>query len=207
MSASEQNSPSVSSSPASPPPRPASCISAARARRCSTGCSPAITAASSCCGSRTPTRPARPRRRSTRSSTGCAGSASIGTAHEYYQSQFWARHAEVAHRLLERGAAYRCYMTQEELAAQREKAAAERRPFRISSPWRDCAPDARRRTPLRHPPEGAARGRDGHRRPRSGPGHGAECRDRRFHPAALGRDARPTCLRWWSTITTWASPT
>jgi glutamyl-tRNA synthetase len=57
--------------------------------------------------------------------------------HEYYQSQFWARHAEVAHRLLERGAAYRCYMTQEELAAQREKAQAERKPFRISSPWRD----------------------------------------------------------------------
>jgi len=59
--------------------------------------------------------------------------------HEYYQSQFWARHAEVAHRLLDRGAAYRCYMTQEELAAQREKATAERRPFRISSPWRDSA--------------------------------------------------------------------
>jgi len=58
--------------------------------------------------------------------------------HEYYQSQFWARHAEVAHRLLERGAAYRCYMTQEELAAEREKAKAERRPFRINSPWRDA---------------------------------------------------------------------
>jgi len=57
--------------------------------------------------------------------------------HEYYQSQFWARHAEVAHRLLDRGAAYRCYMTQEELAAQREEAAAERKPFRINSPWRD----------------------------------------------------------------------
>ncbi|WP_308516675.1 glutamate--tRNA ligase [Sphingomonas flavescens] len=57
--------------------------------------------------------------------------------HEYYQSQFWARHAEVAHRLLERGAAYRCYMTQEELAAQREQARAERKPFRIDSPWRD----------------------------------------------------------------------
>src|SRR3954467_11649712 len=57
--------------------------------------------------------------------------------HEYYQSQFWARHVEVAHRLLDRGAAYRCYMTQEELAAQREKATAERKPFRISSPWRD----------------------------------------------------------------------
>jgi glutamyl-tRNA synthetase len=59
--------------------------------------------------------------------------------HEYYQSQFWARHAEVAHRLLERGAAYRCYMTQEELAAQRELAAKERKPFRINSPWRDVA--------------------------------------------------------------------
>jgi glutamyl-tRNA synthetase len=59
--------------------------------------------------------------------------------HEYYQSQFWARHAEVAHRLLERGAAYRCYMTQEELAAEREKAKAERKPFRIVSPWRDVA--------------------------------------------------------------------
>ncbi len=57
--------------------------------------------------------------------------------HEYYQSQFWARHAEIAHRLLERGAAYRCYMTQEELAQQREKAKAERKPFRINSPWRD----------------------------------------------------------------------
>ena len=57
--------------------------------------------------------------------------------HEYYQSQFWARHAEIAHRLVERGAAYRCYMTQEELAEQREKARAERKPFRINSPWRD----------------------------------------------------------------------
>ena len=59
--------------------------------------------------------------------------------HEYYQSQFWSRHAEIAHRMLERGFAYRCYMTQEELAEQRERAKAERRPFRISSPWRDVA--------------------------------------------------------------------
>jgi glutamyl-tRNA synthetase len=62
--------------------------------------------------------------------------------HEYYQSQFWSRHAEVAHRLLGRGAAYRCYMSQEELAAQRERSQAERKPFRINSPWRDCEPDA-----------------------------------------------------------------
>ncbi|HSQ98464.1 MAG TPA: glutamate--tRNA ligase [Sphingomicrobium sp.] len=57
--------------------------------------------------------------------------------HEYYQSQFWARHAEVARKMLDRGHAYRCYMTQEELAEQREAARQERRPFRIHSPWRD----------------------------------------------------------------------
>ena len=62
--------------------------------------------------------------------------------HEYYQSQFWARHAEVANEMLARGHAYRCYMTQEELAAQRERAQAERRPFRVESQWRDCSPDA-----------------------------------------------------------------
>jgi glutamyl-tRNA synthetase len=61
--------------------------------------------------------------------------------HEYYQSQFWARHAEIAHRLVERGAAYRCYMTQDELAAEREKAKAQRKPFRINSPWRDVSED------------------------------------------------------------------
>ena len=59
--------------------------------------------------------------------------------HEYYQSQFWARHAEVAHQLLERGHAYRCWLTQEELSEQRERAQKERRPFRIDSRWRDCA--------------------------------------------------------------------
>jgi glutamyl-tRNA synthetase len=77
--------------------------------------------------------------------------------HEYYQSQFWARHAEVAHRLLERGAAYACYMTQEELAAQREQAQKERKPFRINSPWRDCThekPDAPSVIRLKAPREG-----------------------------------------------------
>jgi glutamyl-tRNA synthetase len=59
--------------------------------------------------------------------------------HEYYQSQFWARHAQVAHELLARGHAYKCWMSQEELTAQRERAQAERRPFRIDSPWRDSA--------------------------------------------------------------------
>src|SRR6478752_3473077 len=58
--------------------------------------------------------------------------------HEYYQSQFWARHAEVAHELLARGHAYKCWMSQDVLAAQRERAQAERRPFRIDSPWREA---------------------------------------------------------------------
>ena len=58
----------------------------------------------------------------------------------YHQSQFEARHAEVAAELLERGAAYRCYLTQEELSARREQAQAERHPFRIVSKWRDRAP-------------------------------------------------------------------
>jgi glutamyl-tRNA synthetase len=60
----------------------------------------------------------------------------------YFQSRFAARHAEVAHELVARGAAYRCYMSQEELAAARADAERERRTFRLSSPWRDCSPDA-----------------------------------------------------------------
>lgn len=56
---------------------------------------------------------------------------------EIYQSQRAGRHVEVAQALLEKGAAYRCYLTQEELQAMREKAQAERKPFRVESPWRD----------------------------------------------------------------------
>ena len=50
------------------------------------------------------------------------------------------RHAQVAHQLLAAGEAYRCYLTQAELAARREAAQAERRPFRIDSEWRDADP-------------------------------------------------------------------
>jgi glutamyl-tRNA synthetase len=62
----------------------------------------------------------------------------------YFQSQFAERHAEVAHQLLASGHAYQCWMSQDELAAQREAAKAERRPFRTRSPWRDRSdgPDA-----------------------------------------------------------------
>ena len=50
------------------------------------------------------------------------------------------RHAAVAHELLEKGHAYRCYLTPEELQARREAAQAERRTFRIDSEWRDADP-------------------------------------------------------------------
>ena len=50
------------------------------------------------------------------------------------------RHAEVAHRLLEAGHAYKCYVTPEELAERRRQAQEERRPFRIVSEWRDAEP-------------------------------------------------------------------
>jgi glutamyl-tRNA synthetase len=60
----------------------------------------------------------------------------------HFQSHYADRHAEVAHQMLANGHAYRCYLTQEELAAQRETAQRERRPFRIESAWRGCSPDA-----------------------------------------------------------------
>ena len=76
----------------------------------------------------------------------------------YFQSQFEKRHAEVAHELIERGAAYRCYLSAEELKARREQAQAERRPFRLESEWRDCSEPAREGAPfvvrLKAPREG-----------------------------------------------------
>jgi glutamyl-tRNA synthetase len=57
----------------------------------------------------------------------------------WFQSEFANRHATVANELLASGHAYRCWMTPAELAAQREEAQRERRPFRIASAWRDCS--------------------------------------------------------------------
>ncbi|MCL6251932.1 glutamate--tRNA ligase [Altererythrobacter sp. KTW20L] len=64
-----------------------------------------------------------------------------GDEEPVFQAARTPRHAEVAYALLESGHAYRCYLTQEELAARREKAQAERKPFRIDSEWRDAGPD------------------------------------------------------------------
>lgn len=50
------------------------------------------------------------------------------------------RHAEVAHEMLARGAAYKCFATQEEIEAFREAATAEKRSTLYRSPWRDADP-------------------------------------------------------------------
>jgi glutamyl-tRNA synthetase len=51
-----------------------------------------------------------------------------------------ARHAEVARDLVQKGHAYYCYATQEELTEMREKARAEGKPMRYDGRWRDRDP-------------------------------------------------------------------
>ena len=147
------------SSPASRRRRPASCTSAARAPRCSTGCSRAITAASSCCASRIPIAPARPSRRSTRSSTGCAGSGSIGTATTVYQ---FAR-ADAPRRgraRAARAAAMPIAATLTPRRARRDARRARRprkQPLRIARPLARPRPKRRRGAPFVVRLQGAAR--------------------------------------------------
>jgi len=48
------------------------------------------------------------------------------------------RHAEVAHEMLANGHAYKCFSTQEEIAAFREQARSEGRSTLFQSPWREA---------------------------------------------------------------------
>ncbi|MBB5514726.1 glutamyl-tRNA synthetase [Rubricella aquisinus] len=50
------------------------------------------------------------------------------------------RHAEVAHAMLAAGTAYKCFSTQDEIAAFREAAKAEGRSTLFRSPWREADP-------------------------------------------------------------------
>jgi len=52
------------------------------------------------------------------------------------------RHAEVAHALLAKGAAYKCFSTQDEIEAFREAARSEGRSTLFQSPWRDAEPSS-----------------------------------------------------------------
>jgi glutamyl-tRNA synthetase len=77
---------------------------------------------------------------------------------EIYQFSRAARHAEVASEMVAKGAAYRCYLTQDELAQMRAEATAAKQPLRIRSPWRDRTPndpDAPHVIRLKAPDEGA----------------------------------------------------
>jgi len=60
-----------------------------------------------------------------------------------YQFERAARHAEVAQALLDRGAAYKCYATAEELEAMRAEQRANKQPLRYDGRWRDrvCGPE------------------------------------------------------------------
>jgi glutamyl-tRNA synthetase len=63
-----------------------------------------------------------------------------GDAPATFQFARTPRHAEVVEELLAGGNAYRCYLTQEELAERRQAAQAERRTFRVASEWRGADP-------------------------------------------------------------------
>ena len=71
------------------------------------------------------------------------GMAWLGLDHDgEVVSQFEnaSRHAEVALELLAQGKAYKCFATQEEIAAFRDEAKAEGRSTLYRSPWRDADP-------------------------------------------------------------------
>ncbi|MHA6262112.1 glutamate--tRNA ligase [Arenibacterium sp. CAU 1754] len=74
------------------------------------------------------------------------------------------RHAEVAHQLLAEGKAYKCFSTQEEIAAFRDAARAEGRSTLFRSPWRDADPDTHPDVPfvirIKAPQEGSTVIRD-----------------------------------------------
>lgn len=57
-----------------------------------------------------------------------------------YQSARADRHADVAHKLLEAGYAYKCFATPEELEAMRAEQRANKQPMRYDGRWRDRDP-------------------------------------------------------------------
>ena len=58
------------------------------------------------------------------------------------------RHAEIAHEMLRRGTAYKCFSTPEEIAAFRAQAEADGASYAVfQSPWRDAAPDSHPNAP------------------------------------------------------------
>lgn len=90
-----------------------------------------------------------------------AGMAWLGLDHDgdvISQFEGAARHAEVANQLLAEGKAYKCFASQEEIAAFRESARAEGHSTLFRSPWRDADTSAHPDTPyvirIKAPQEG-----------------------------------------------------
>ena len=126
------------SSPVSRPRRPASCISAARGRLCSTGSTPSASAASSCCASRTPTASARrmQRRRDPRRPA-LARLEWDGEAVSQFRAR--RRHREVAEQLLASGTPIAATRGRR-AATNARKARLEGKPMRYDGRWRDRDP-------------------------------------------------------------------
>ena len=61
----------------------------------------------------------------------------------YRQTERFALYRQYAQELLERGAAYHCYCTPQELDAERKRAEAEKRPYRYSGRCRNLTSDRR----------------------------------------------------------------
>ena len=70
------------------------------------------------------------------------GPAKEGPYAPYFQSARTEIYKRYAEQLLAEGRAYRCFCTQEELAAQRERQRAERKPFRYASACRQMDKEA-----------------------------------------------------------------
>ncbi|MBY5932321.1 glutamate--tRNA ligase [Tateyamaria omphalii] len=90
------------------------------------------------------------------------GMAWLGLDHDgevFSQFERADRHAEVAHQLLAEGKAYKCFSTQDEIAAFREAARSEGKSTLFRSPWRDADPstypDARFVVRIKAPQDGA----------------------------------------------------
>ncbi|WP_425078327.1 glutamate--tRNA ligase [Ruegeria denitrificans] len=79
------------------------------------------------------------------------GMAWLGLDHDgdvISQFEGAARHAEVAHQLLAEGKAYKCFSSQEEIAAFRDQARSEGKSTLFRSPWRDADPSTHPDTPF-----------------------------------------------------------
>ena len=183
---------------------PAPCTSAARAPPCSTGCSPATTAARWCCASRTPTASARRPRTSSRSSTRCAGWSSTGTRGRSSRAQRAERHREALAGAARRpGTPTARRATAEDVkaykAAARRRARLPRRGRGDEGAVRLRVPDGgrdrrARRDPRRHPLRARPPRRPGDR-PRRRLGalqlRGRDRRPRRRHHARGARRGSP----------------